>query len=638
MAQGNENEIIIEIGIKTDEVQKELAEAIKNVADLKDKQKELTATIEEGNDANGENAKKLAEVQKQLEQNKRTIKSHTAMLQAENETIDTENMSLDEQRQKLNALQKAYSMLSGEQRKAADIDGGLRDKIKQLTESVKAQEHAIGDDRRNVGNYAESIKKVTGDLGPLKTAMEGFFGAGNAAAKGIDAVDKSAKILNVNPFFMTVWAIVAVGGTILNLLKKNEKAMGEMQVMTDGFGNLLEELKPIFQWILDWLAKWFIAAIEKAIEWVKTALGWVEKLANKFGKDLHLTTAFEAGAAAADKATESTEKLGKALETAAEKAKRLHDEAFKAWLVEEQWREDSAAAIEALNRQSETARKAALKALEEQRKAIETLDASLIEEEEGDPVESVEAMCRRMFGLDSAGIEYFQKLLDEGVGAHEAAQLAIQDQVKRSKEAMTASFGDLGNAMQGLSDAVGKFAESNKAASVAQKTLAAGAIAVNQALSIAEGAKAIAAAMAGAAEAAAATGPAAPFTLIAYQAQMVGQVLAMTATVASTISQAKQILSSAKDAGKYATGGIVGGNSYSGDRMIAHVNSGEAIITREGQARLLELANGSRQSSYESTMSAMRSAMAAMPAPVLTYKEFKEFETETVQIQEIAKV
>lgn len=45
-------------------------------------------------------------------------------------------------------------------------------------------------------------------------------------------------------------------------------------------------------------------------------------------------------------------------------------------------------------------------------------------------------------------------------------------------------------------------------------------------------------------------------------------------------------------AGSYATGGIVGGNSYTGDRLLARVNSGEMILNREQQRRLFALANG----------------------------------------------
>ena len=42
----------------------------------------------------------------------------------------------------------------------------------------------------------------------------------------------------------------------------------------------------------------------------------------------------------------------------------------------------------------------------------------------------------------------------------------------------------------------------------------------------------------------------------------------------------------------FATGGIVGGTSYTGDRIDARVNSGEMIINREQQRKLFELANG----------------------------------------------
>lgn len=48
-------------------------------------------------------------------------------------------------------------------------------------------------------------------------------------------------------------------------------------------------------------------------------------------------------------------------------------------------------------------------------------------------------------------------------------------------------------------------------------------------------------------------------------------------------------------AGAFATGGIVPGNSFSGDNMLARVNSGEMILNRDQQARLFDIAEGNTE-------------------------------------------
>ena len=58
---------------------------------------------------------------------------------------------------------------------------------------------------------------------------------------------------------------------------------------------------------------------------------------------------------------------------------------------------------------------------------------------------------------------------------------------------------------------------------------------------------------------------------------------------ASALAQTIAMVAQMKSAGQFAEGGVVSGNSYTGDRLMAMVNSGEAILNRRQQNRALEL-------------------------------------------------
>lgn len=58
------------------------------------------------------------------------------------------------------------------------------------------------------------------------------------------------------------------------------------------------------------------------------------------------------------------------------------------------------------------------------------------------------------------------------------------------------------------------------------------------------------------------------------------------------LGQLMAMISAVKSAGAFATGGIVGGTSYSGDRNLIRVNSGEMILNRGQQASLWNAING----------------------------------------------
>lgn len=73
-----------------------------------------------------------------------------------------------------------------------------------------------------------------------------------------------------------------------------------------------------------------------------------------------------------------------------------------------------------------------------------------------------------------------------------------------------------------------------------------------------------------------------PFAWIGFSIAAMAQLAAMVAQIKNLGAQA----------GSYAYGGIVPGNSYNGDKLLAHVNSGEAIFTTSQQKRLFDIANG----------------------------------------------
>ena len=63
--------------------------------------------------------------------------------------------------------------------------------------------------------------------------------------------------------------------------------------------------------------------------------------------------------------------------------------------------------------------------------------------------------------------------------------------------------------------------------------------------------------------------------------------ISATATMISTIAAIKSATSNAPG---FAEGGIVGGNSYSGDRIIARLNSGEGVLTQKGISNAANMA------------------------------------------------
>lgn len=224
----------------------------------------------------------------------------------------------------------------------------------------------------------------------------------------------------------------------------------------------------------------------------------------------------------------------------------------------------------------------------------------------------------------------------QGVISEEQYQQTREDIDKRYTQnrisRMNKATKQLSGMFEQMADAVGVYAEENENAARAQKAFALTGILLNQAQSISEGALAVAKGIESAASI--------PFPAnIPAIITIVAQIGAMIAGVMSTIGQAKQIFAQANDAGKFATGGVVGGNSYTGDKLVAHVNSGEGIYTsKQANTILQEIANNPLRGGTEAMTEALVAALEAMPAPVMDYTEFRDFQRDVATYDELSSI
>lgn len=127
-----------------------------------------------------------------------------------------------------------------------------------------------------------------------------------------------------------------------------------------------------------------------------------------------------------------------------------------------------------------------------------------------------------------------------------------------------------------------------------------------------------------------------PYTIALRIAAAVASVTAAFAGVVSTVKAAV-----APPAPKFAEGGIVPGNSFSGDNVIARVNSGEMILNGKQQAMLLNIANGGQPNGgidYQLLATMVGQAVSQLPPPVMDYSEFTAFQKRVTSFNEQTKI
>lgn len=694
-----QTEIFIDVQFKTEETAKGLSEVTALLAQLKAEQKALTKEIQAGNDVDGEKARQLVAISKEVQNLTAQQKALTGQLattvQANNELGD----SYTEMNALLRQLEQEYKGLTKAQRESAEGQQ-LKKAIIEQKQALKDFDAELGDHFRNVGNYPSVLNGLLPSFGNVDKAMaamgvslESLSKDGVKAFTGLGKSVKSfGKIFLTPPVAIVVTVLAAIMFAVDQLRKafaKNDDAstklaaaMAKLEPIGDLIGKifialadivatLVDKMMQAYEWIikmgnrLGLISDEFLQATQSASGLVK-AIDNLEEAERRYtinsARRSKEVAQLRSDAMKSDDIDERINKLARAIELekqnlaeqksiAQQRLANLQEQAKKTGDTSNEMENKIAQATAAMYQAEEayiTGTQRLLKRLEEDKRAA---TAAIVEA--GNEASELEAIYQRLVRMrDEFKEDGFNLVEDEDIEEADVKLTYVQElyaelmrQGYTYKEAQrqiaretAAIYADAASTIVGsMSNAFKALSDLSAAFGEENEAAMAASKAFAMVGILADEAQTISAGVRGVAEAVAAgAGIPFPFNIPAI-ASGVAAVTSTIAGVVAGITQAKQLLS---EANQYAGGGIIAGKYDGKDDVPAMLSKGEMILNPAQQTRLFEMANGQAQmaGNYDMMRAAMSQALQDMPAPVMVYNEFEQFSQRVATYKEIARV
>ena len=137
------------------------------INEIRNEQLQLDASSKENQKTFKENNATLKTLEAQLKLNQKALNDLSNAEKSSTDRTNFANNSIKQNRELLKELNAEYIRLQNPTKEQTA-------NLKTLTDTLKAQESAIGDNRRNVGNYADSLKGALSE--GLKSALGGIKG------------------------------------------------------------------------------------------------------------------------------------------------------------------------------------------------------------------------------------------------------------------------------------------------------------------------------------------------------------------------------------------------------------------------------------------------------------------------------
>ena len=156
----------------------DMESAIKETIRLKEENVKLRATLKDVKESQGELSSEYIQGSAALKTNQAAIRTQEQLLIKATQATNAQSGSVDQLRAQLSIVSKQWSALSEAERINSDTGKELSAQKLSLTEALKAEEKATGDNTRNVGNYEEATKSLKLELRENTVALAKMKAAG----------------------------------------------------------------------------------------------------------------------------------------------------------------------------------------------------------------------------------------------------------------------------------------------------------------------------------------------------------------------------------------------------------------------------------------------------------------------------
>lgn len=257
----NEDRILIEVEVNAGKSAEDLANVRSRMDALKDAQrrlktemKELQAVQLKNGQMNVEDAKTLAELNRQYADNAAELKQLTAQEKVYTSQIQiaTQNDrqygdSIIELGAQLAQLKQQYRGLSAAQRES-EAGKAMQKQIADLDAQVKQFDASLGDHQRNVGNYTSALLGLNGNVAKVAELFQTGLTAGlKTAGTALKSFGKTLLTTPVGWILAGVAAVVKVFQQLRDAFKRNDEAGTALQVALARFQPILTGIRKLFE-------------------------------------------------------------------------------------------------------------------------------------------------------------------------------------------------------------------------------------------------------------------------------------------------------------------------------------------------------------------------------------------------------